>query len=95
MSEPARGRAEEINTHNSKPPCSFTLDAITSKIKVSECYALHSCKTLCPGIAETIGPEMELSQRSALRQHSCKTVCPGCSNEIAAEIEVHQLPALS
>jgi len=43
-----------------------------AKIKVIQRCALpqHSCKTLCPGVAEIIEAEMDVSQRSALPQHS-------------------------
>jgi hypothetical protein len=39
-------------------------------------------------------PEIEVSQRWALRQHSCKPLCHCCSNPIEAEIKVNQCWAL-
>ena len=68
----------------------------TIVLEVSHRCALrrHSCKTLCPGIADPIAAEIKVSQRWALRQHSCKTLCPGCADLIAEEIEVRQRCAL-
>jgi hypothetical protein len=46
-------------------------------IEVSQRCALrkHSCKPLCPGIADLIVANIEASQRWTTHQHSCKTPC--------------------
>ncbi len=71
-------------------PDSF--DAIPLEIEVSQRWALpqHSCKTLCPGLADLIAVEIEVSKRWALWQNSCKTLCPRIADIIVAEIEVSQ-----
>jgi len=46
----------------------------------------HSCKPLCPCIADPIEAEIEASQRWTLHQHSCKPFGPGWSDPSASEI---------
>jgi hypothetical protein len=57
----------------------------------------HSCKTLCPIIADLTAADIEVSKRWALRQHSCDALCPFITDSgpaffefIVAEIEVSQ-----
>ncbi len=66
------------------------------EVSLQECWTLpkHTRKTLCPGPANAIEAQIEVSQRCALPQNSCKTPCPAIADLIVDEIEVNRHWAL-
>ena len=59
------------------------LDLSEAEIEVSQRWALpqHSCKTLCPSMADVTVTDIKVHQRWALCQHSsCKPLCKWSCN---------------